>query len=73
MKYIKRFIYALISVIMFPITGWLIFILYILLYLFWVIGYTLLGEKYKIDDILFCFMSKIQELDKKIKIKLNIV
>lgn len=73
MKYIKRFIYALISVIMFPITGWLILILYILLYLFWVIGYTLLGEKYQIDDILFCFMSKIKELDEKIKIKFNIV
>ena len=73
MKYIKRFIYALISVIMFPITGWLFFMLYILLHLFWVIGYTLLGEKYQIDDILSCIMNKIQEWAKMIKTKFNIV
>lgn len=72
MKYIKRFIYALISFIMFPITGWLFLILWILLYLFWVIGYTLLGEKYQIDEIMYYVMSKINELDGKIKIKLNI-
>lgn len=73
MKYIQRFIYALISFIMFPIIGWLFFILWILLYLFWVIGYTLLGEKYQIDEIIYYVMSKIKELDEKIKIKLNIV
>lgn len=73
MKYIKRFIYALISVIMFPITGWLFLILWVLLYLFWVIGYTLLGEKYQIDDIMYYVMCKIKEIDEKIKIKLNIV
>ena len=73
MKYIKRFIYALISVIMFPITGWLFLLLWVLLYLFWVIGYTLLGEKYQIDDIMYYVMCKIKEIDEKIKIKLNIV
>jgi hypothetical protein len=57
---------------MFPITGWLFLILWILLYLFWVIGYTLLGEKYQIDEIMYYVMSKINELDGKIKIKLNI-
>lgn len=73
MKYIKRFIYALISVIMFPITGWLFLLLWVLLYLFWVIGYTLLGEKYQIDDIMYYVMCKIKELDEKIKIKLNLI
>lgn len=73
MKYIKRFIYALISVIMFPITGWLFLLLWVLLYLFWVIGYTLLGEKYQIYDIMYYVMCKIKEIDEKIKIKLNIV
>ena len=73
MKYIKRFIYALISVIMFPITGWLFFILWVLLYLFWVIGYTLLGEKYQIDDIMCYVMNKIKELDEKIKFNLNLI
>lgn len=73
MKYIKRFIYALISIIMFPITGWLFLILWVLLYLFWVIGYTLLGEKYQIDDIMCYVMCKIKELDNKIKIKLNLI
>ena len=58
---------------MFPITGWLFLILWVLLYLFWVIGYTLLGEKYQIDDIMCYVMNKIKELDEKIKIKLNIV
>jgi hypothetical protein len=58
---------------MFPIIGWLFFILWILLYLFWVIGYTLLGEKYQINDIMSYVMRKINELDEKIKIKLNIV
>jgi hypothetical protein len=57
---------------MFPITGWLFLIFWILLYLFWVIGYTLLGEKYQIDEIMYYVMSKINELDGKIKIKLNI-
>ena len=73
MKYIKRFIYALISIIMFPITGWSFLILWVLLCLFWVIGYTLLGEKYQIDDIICYVMNKIKELNEKIKIKLNIV
>lgn len=73
MKYIKRFIYALISIIIIPITGWLFLILWFLLYFFWVIGYTLLGEKYQIDDILSRIMNKIQEWVKMIKTKFNIV
>jgi hypothetical protein len=58
---------------MFPITGWLFLILWVLLYLFWIIGYTLLGEKYQIDEIMYYVMSKIKELDEKIKVKFNIV